>query len=110
MADWPPSPPFPPSSQRCCNKVAQTGRSSASSGHPLVLPRRHVADWFDPTAHERMAMMELAGARLDAESHCDGQPRHHGGEVAGQTVFHIHLHLVPRYRGDVATPHGGVEA
>lgn len=86
--------------------------SPVNPGHLLVLPRHHVADWFETTAQERMAMMELidaAKARLDAEFHPDGYNLGiNVGEAAGQTVFHVHLHLIPRYRGDVANPRGGV--
>ncbi|OYW25639.1 MAG: hypothetical protein B7Z49_00870 [Hydrogenophilales bacterium 12-63-5] len=87
-------------------------RYPASPGHLLILPRRHVADWFDTTPDERHAMFDLADmarARLDAEFHPDGYNLGvNVGEAAGQTVFHVHLHLLPRYRGDVANPRGGV--
>ncbi|MBI3431123.1 MAG: HIT family protein [Hydrogenophilales bacterium] len=86
--------------------------SPATPGHLLVLPRRHVADWFDTSAPERQAIFELADAaraRLDAEFHPDGYNLGiNVGETAGQTIFHVHLHLIPRYRGDVANPRGGV--
>lgn len=86
----------------------------ASSGHLLILTRRHVADWFETTGPERLALFELADAAkswLDSGFHPDGfNLGVNVGEVAGQTVFHVHLHLIPRYRGDVATPRGGVRA
>ncbi len=81
-------------------------------GHSLILPRRHVADWFATTPEERAAIFALADA-IKAE--LDEQFRPEGynlginvGEVAGQTIFHVHLHLIPRYRGDVARARGGV--
>lgn len=84
----------------------------ASPGHLLIVPRRHVADWFDTTPGERHAMFDLADmakAKLDAELHPDGYNLGiNVGEAAGQTVFHVHLHLIPRYRGDVPAPRGGV--
>ena len=87
-------------------------RFPASPGHLLILPRRHVADWFETTAQERLAMFDLADAAktwLDGEFHPDGfNLGVNVGEVAGQTIFHVHLHLIPRYRGDVAVPRGGV--
>ena len=87
-------------------------RYPASPGHLLILPRRHVADWFDTTPDERHAMFDLANmakARLAAEFRPDGYNLGiNVGEAAGQTVFHVHLHLIPRYRGDVAAPRGGV--
>lgn len=83
-----------------------------SPGHCLVIPRRHVASFFDCTAEERAAMMELldsAKAVLDRES----RPAAYNlglnnGRVAGQTVMHTHLHLIPRYTGDAVDPRGGV--
>jgi diadenosine tetraphosphate (Ap4A) HIT family hydrolase len=87
-------------------------RFPASPGHLLILPCRHVADWFETTAQERLAMFDLADAAktwLDGEFHPDGfNLGVNVGEVAGQTLFHVHLHLIPRYRGDVAAPRGGV--
>lgn len=87
-------------------------RFPASPGHLLILPRRHVADWFETTARERLAMFDLADAAkdwLDGEFQPDGfNLGVNVGEVAGQTIFHVHLHLIPRYRGDVPAPRGGV--
>ena len=84
----------------------------ASPGHLLILPRRHVADWFETTTQERLALFTLADAAkawLDREFHPDGfNLGVNVGEAAGQTIYHVHLHLIPRYRGDVATPRGGV--
>lgn len=87
-------------------------RFPVSPGHLLILPRRHVADWFETTMQERLAMFDLADgakARLDGEFHPDGYNLGiNVGEAAGQTIYHVHLHLIPRYRGDVAVPRGGV--
>lgn len=87
-------------------------RYPASPGHMLVIPRRHVANWFDTTADERAALFALADAartRIEAELHPGGYNLGiNVGEVAGQTVFHVHLHLIPRYHGDVDHPRGGV--
>lgn len=81
-------------------------------GHVLVIPRRHVGSWFDATAAERDEMLQIAdGARrLVAERHApDGfNLGINDGPAAGQTVAHLHLHLIPRYRGDAADPRGGV--
>jgi diadenosine tetraphosphate (Ap4A) HIT family hydrolase len=89
-------------------------RFPASPGHLLILPKRHVADWFETTAAERLALFELADAArtgLDSELHPDGYNLGiNVGEAAGQTIYHVHLHLIPRYRGDVAVPRGGVRA
>lgn len=81
-------------------------------GHCLVVPRRHVASFFDCTAAERAAMMELldaAKAVLDREHRPAGYNLGlNNGGVAGQTVMHTHLHLIPRYTGDTVDPRGGV--
>lgn len=81
-------------------------------GHSLVIPRRHVASFFDCTAEERAAMMELldaAKAVLDREHRPAGYNLGlNNGRVAGQTVMHVHLHLIPRYTGDAVDPRGGV--
>ena len=83
-----------------------------SPGHLLVIPRRHVADWFDLTDEELEAIFSLireGKALLDAEFCPDG---YNIGinckEAAGQTIFHVHVHLIPRYAGDVENPRGGV--
>jgi ATP adenylyltransferase len=83
--------------------------------HTLILPRRHVASYFDIDAAERKAIHELLNQlRRDIVAQ---DPTVAGfniginvGEVAGQTVFHCHVHLIPRRHGDVANPRGGVRA
>jgi diadenosine tetraphosphate (Ap4A) HIT family hydrolase len=81
-------------------------------GHTLVLPRRHVASWFDASPEERQALMALVDevkAVLDDERHPDGYNIGINiGEAAGQTVMHLHLHVIPRFAGDVDDPAGGV--
>ena len=84
----------------------------ASPGHALIIPRRHVATWFDATDAERAA---LAAATEQVKAEIEKLHRPDGyniginvGEAAGQTVFHLHVHVIPRYRGDVAQPRGGV--
>jgi diadenosine tetraphosphate (Ap4A) HIT family hydrolase len=83
-----------------------------SRGHLLIIPRRHVADWFDLSADERQAIFSLADearTRLLAELAPDGfNLGINVRRVPGQTVFHAHLHLIPRYQGDVENPRGGV--
>lgn len=83
-----------------------------SPGHCLVIPRRHVASFFDCSVEERMAMMELLDAAkvlLDREHRPAGYNLGlNNGRVAGQTVMHAHLHLIPRYTGDTTDPRGGV--
>jgi diadenosine tetraphosphate (Ap4A) HIT family hydrolase len=83
-----------------------------SEGHTLVLPRRHVSSWFEVNEDERLAIIDLLDRvreRLDTERHPDGYNIGiNDGEAAGQTVMHVHVHLIPRYQGDVADPRGGV--
>ena len=83
-----------------------------SPGHTLIVPRRLVATWFDATREEQVAMLELVDvvkAQLDAELHPDGYNIGiNAGAAAGQTVMHLHLHLIPRFAGDVPDPRGGV--
>jgi diadenosine tetraphosphate (Ap4A) HIT family hydrolase len=83
-----------------------------SRGHSLVISRRHVADWFDTTLDERQAMLSLADeARLLLTREFAPHGFNLGvnvGEAAGQTIFHVHIHLIPRYFGDVTNPRGGV--
>jgi diadenosine tetraphosphate (Ap4A) HIT family hydrolase len=83
-----------------------------SPGHALILPRRHVGSFFAATAAERaemLALLDSVKARLDAERRADGyNVGINDGAAAGQTVAHLHIHLIPRYRGDVADPRGGV--
>ena len=81
-------------------------------GHLLVLPRRHVASYFEATAAERAALLELIDAgKVLLEERFKPAGYNIGinvGSMAGQTIPHLHVHLIPRYAGDVADPQGGV--
>jgi len=83
-----------------------------SHGHALLIPRRHIATWFDATEEEQAALMRaLAVAREKIMDRWQPDGFNIGinaGEAAGQTVFHLHVHLIPRYKGDVRDPRGGV--
>ena len=83
-----------------------------SKGHLLIVPNRHAADWFDLTAAEQQAIMELVGKGknwLDELYKPDGYNiGMNCGAVAGQTILHMHCHLIPRYAGDQRDPRGGV--
>jgi superfamily II DNA or RNA helicase/diadenosine tetraphosphate (Ap4A) HIT family hydrolase len=87
-------------------------RFPVSPGHTLVIPRREVATYFDATPDEKAALWTLVEdvkARLDLELRPDGyNVGFNAGEASGQTVMHVHLHVIPRFRGDVADPRGGV--
>lgn len=82
-----------------------------SPGHTLVIPRRHVATYFDCTAEEKAALWELVERvrQLLADRHPDGfNVGFNAGAAAGQTIFHAHIHVIPRYAGDVPDPRGGI--
>jgi diadenosine tetraphosphate (Ap4A) HIT family hydrolase len=83
-----------------------------SRGHTLVLPRRHVGSFFDLAPSERDAVFELldvARRALDEALHPAGYNIGiNDGPAAGQTVPHLHVHLIPRHTGDQADPRGGV--
>ena len=83
-----------------------------SPGHALIIPKRHVASYFDLTNHEREAMnvvLQYVKQKVDERFHPDGyNVGINVGEYAGQSVFHCHMHLIPRYKGDVPNPKGGV--
>ncbi len=83
-----------------------------SSGHSLVIPRRHIGSWFDASEDERtaiLALLEAAKAMIDQEHRPDGYTIGiNDGPAAGQTVPHLHVHLIPRFKGDVPDPRGGV--
>jgi diadenosine tetraphosphate (Ap4A) HIT family hydrolase len=83
-----------------------------SLGHTLIVPRRHVGSFFALEPPEQAAMLEAlnwARAELDRLHRPDAfNIGLNDGPAAGQTVPHCHLHLIPRYAGDVAEPRGGV--
>jgi diadenosine tetraphosphate (Ap4A) HIT family hydrolase len=83
-----------------------------SRGHTLIVPKRHVEYFFDLSEAEVSAafrMIKRVREQLDAEIQPDGYNIGvNNGEAAGQTVHHVHIHLIPRHRGDVADPRGGV--
>lgn len=83
-----------------------------SPGHTLIIPRRHVGSFFDINANERdalFALLDEAKRRLDKEFKPDGYNIGiNDGPSAGQTIAHLHIHLIPRYQGDRTDPRGGV--
>jgi diadenosine tetraphosphate (Ap4A) HIT family hydrolase len=88
-------------------------RYPVSDGHMLVVPKRHTIDWFSMTGAERRdadALIRILKKRLMAID-----PTISGlnlgmncGKSAGQTIFHAHIHLIPRRDGDTPNPMGGV--
>jgi len=83
-----------------------------SKGHTLIIPKRHVQSFFELQAIEKAAIlqaMDEAKEALDKEFSPDGYNIGiNDGEAAGQTVMHLHVHLIPRYKGDMEDPRGGV--
>ena len=92
--------------------VAKRDGYPVSKGHTLIIPRRHVASFFETTEEERRAMLKLLDevkAMLDREHKPDGYNIGiNNGVAAGQTVMHLHIHLIPRYVGDATEARGGV--
>ncbi|MCB2154841.1 HIT family protein [bacterium] len=81
-------------------------------GHMLIIPRRHEPSFFELTPEERTDILELLdrAEALLTEKHSPAgfNIGINIGRAAGQTVFHAHVHLIPRYEGDVARPQGGI--
>jgi ATP adenylyltransferase len=81
--------------------------------HTLIIPKRHVADYFDLTDEERLDIQTLLLKHkelieIEDETVTGFNIGVNVGASAGQTVFHVHTHLIPRRTGDVAAPRGGV--
>ena len=83
-----------------------------SPGHTLVIPKRHIGSWFEITQAEQQARLNLlAKATVVLETEFKPDDYNIGindGPTAGQTVPHLHMHLIPRYEGDQEDPRGGV--
>jgi len=83
-----------------------------SEGHALIVPSRHFPDYFDVTSDERVALwniLEDAKEIVREKYNPDGfNIGVNVGVAAGQSVFHLHIHLIPRYTGDTGDPKGGV--
>ena len=83
-----------------------------SPGHALIIPKRHVASFFDLSKEEQRDLLNLADRVkriVEERYHPDGYNIGiNVGEAAGQSIFHVHMHLIPRYQGDVPNPRGGV--
>jgi diadenosine tetraphosphate (Ap4A) HIT family hydrolase len=87
-------------------------RHPASPGHFLVMPYRHFSDYFDITDEEREELWRLVaeGKKMADEKYSpDGYNIGiNVGQWAGQSIPHLHIHVIPRYKGDVENPKGGV--
>lgn len=83
-----------------------------TNGHSLIIPKRHVGSFFEITEEERIALFELLNQvklKIDSEYSPDSfNIGINDGPAAGQTVPHLHIHLIPRYKDDSTDPRGGV--
>ncbi|MBF0496223.1 MAG: HIT family protein [Deltaproteobacteria bacterium] len=87
-------------------------RYPVNEGHLLVIPKRHFSDFFECRKEEVAAIFNLL---LNAKGLLDDKYRPDGynigincGLPSGQTIMHLHVHLIPRYQGDMEDPTGGV--
>ena len=76
----------------------------ATKGHALILPKKHFKDIFemdDATASKVFVLAKKIACAMKKALNCDGlNIVQNNGEIAGQTVFHFHMHIIPRYEGD----------
>ncbi len=83
-----------------------------STGHTLIIPKRHIGSWFGINADEQLGLLDLlARAKILLQDELSPDGYNIGindGPSAGQTVPHLHMHLIPRYKGDQDDPRGGV--
>jgi diadenosine tetraphosphate (Ap4A) HIT family hydrolase/HKD family nuclease len=104
----------PPSEHIAGNRLAfaMWDRFPVTDGHALVIPRREVADWWTATPEERadlLALVDVVKELIERTHQPDGfNVGFNVGDAAGQSVAHLHLHLIPRYSGDVPDPTGGI--
>jgi diadenosine tetraphosphate (Ap4A) HIT family hydrolase len=81
--------------------------------HTLIIPKRHVASYFDLYDREVKAMHQML---IEMKNKIQGYDETvsgfnigvNAGEDAGQSIFHVHMHLIPRRKGDIDNPQGGV--
>jgi len=96
------------------NKLAYAvlDNSPVNEGHALIIPKRHFQSFFEATEEEIKAIYSLLH---EVKELLDGQYEPQGYNVgvnvgyhAGQTIMHLHVHLIPRYKNDVDNPRGGI--
>lgn len=84
-----------------------------TEGHTLIIPSRHVESFFELTRDEEIAMLDMLSSQKEELSQLDTSITGfnvgiNDGEDAGQTIMHCHIHLIPRRKGDMESPRGGV--
>lgn len=96
------------------NKFAYAIRDGypISKGHTLLIPKRHISSFFDLDREEQAALTSLLAEQREelirVHNVVDFNVGINDGPLAGQTVPHCHIHLIPRYDGDVSDPRGGI--
>jgi diadenosine tetraphosphate (Ap4A) HIT family hydrolase len=94
------------------NCVSFSDNFPISRGHVLIIPKRHVSSYFELTDEERSDCWILVNEMktyLQKKFNPAGfNIGINNGEAAGQTIMHCHIHLIPRYLGDVVNPKGGI--
>lgn len=92
--------------------IAYFDEFPVSKGHILIISKRHATTFFDLTIEEQISLITLLNEckeYIDKKYNPDGyNVGLNCGEFAGQSVMHVHMHLIPRYKGDVSNPRGGI--
>lgn len=92
--------------------IAYFDEFPVSKGHILIISKRHATTFFDLTKEEQISLITLLNEckeYIDKKYNPDGyNVGLNCGEFAGQSVMHVHMHLIPRYKGDVSNPRGGI--
>jgi diadenosine tetraphosphate (Ap4A) HIT family hydrolase len=92
--------------------VARWDQFPVSKGHTLIIPKKHITSFFELKENELLEMFALiqeAKVVIENEYKPDGfNIGINDGEAAGRTIHHLHFHLIPRYKGDVESPRGGI--
>jgi diadenosine tetraphosphate (Ap4A) HIT family hydrolase len=83
-----------------------------SPGHALIVPKEHIPDWFAASPemqNELSSLIAVTKAEIEKQHQPDGyNVGFNAGAAAGQTISHLHIHVIPRYVGDLEDPRGGV--
>jgi diadenosine tetraphosphate (Ap4A) HIT family hydrolase len=92
--------------------IARYDDFPVNKGHLEIIPKRHIKDWWSTTTEEKIAIFNLldeAKKIVDEKFHPDAYNIGMNlGVAAGQSIMHLHIHLIPRYENDVDNPRGGV--
>lgn len=94
--------------------IARFDKFPVNPGHVLIIPKRHISNYFELGVIERQACWDLLDTvqkQLKTKFTADGfNIGVNVDEAAGQTIWHAHIHLIPRYKNDVDNPRGGVRS